>query len=190
MAREKYLLPLCLTAFCLWSNASEVVVQEILMGTDCNIKIKDPYEGKASSGMVFRGGYEKVPAPNGSSLGRLALTWECLDKDDEVVNSGWAQYLPRQNTWRPRHDEKPLNTRKQEKVEFSLLQNANSRGWVATVKQRTGKEKFREKTIYFCLVHSAKAVCGYGTVGLVREGLEGDLTTYAERIIQSIEFLP
>ena len=42
----------------------------------------------------------------------------------------------------------------------------------------------------FCLFNSQGTICGYGVVGMLRDGRKGDLTPHALKIIRSIEFLP
>ncbi|MBO9647892.1 MAG: hypothetical protein J7605_05225 [Variovorax sp.] len=119
----------------------------------------------------------------------LAFNFECRSSNDEVVNSGWARFDPKGNTWGVNFFDDKDKKQRENFTKFSLLENKNSRGWLVTVSDFTGEEKFREKKLYFCLTHLEKAVCGWGSVGLLVDGKRGDLTSYVTKIVRSIEFI-
>ncbi|MDR0480465.1 MAG: hypothetical protein LBG66_01110 [Gallionellaceae bacterium] len=65
----------------------------------------------------------------------------------------------------------------------------NAPGWAYTYKDIDWDEKTRQKHLNFCIYHANKVLCGFGDVGYLEEGAEGDLTQRALEIIRSIEFL-
>ncbi|MEJ8823143.1 hypothetical protein WKW80_14040 [Variovorax humicola] len=140
----------------------------------CKLNFLDSHFGKLDDATYYRTSFP--------------LTLECLPGNDDLVNSGWAQYDPERNTWNVNFISNEDKKQRESFTKFSLLENHNSRGWMVTVADFTGEYKFREKKLYFCLVHLNKAVCGNGSVGFLKNGKKGDLTPYVTKIIRSIEF--
>ncbi|HWP20667.1 MAG TPA: hypothetical protein VNO84_16170, partial [Burkholderiaceae bacterium] len=68
----------------------------------------------------------------------------------------------------------------------------NASGWAVGVDDVIGDERYRTRTLYYCIIHTSKAVCGDSKMGLlpeIRRNPKHDLTPYALKILRSIEFI-
>ncbi len=213
----KYGLAALLTCICLSTFAdvdkSKVLVQQRVQanyGVGCNIAAIVPQStdgGLGSDPETGMGGLAVNPLPKNwkSRLDSLGFNLSCKSSDDSHVRGGTypITYDSKKNEWQKdasawekeangfadKFDRKALL----ELIRVTNVNNVravNSQGWVMTQKDTIGDERWRKRTMSFCLLHPPKAICGVGVVSMLSDGPKGDLTQHALKIIKSIEFLP
>lgn len=165
------------------------------MGTGCRIRLNVPSVARVSGGSHGRGS-GSVTIENPLHLSQktyvepLRLRFICYDPDDEVVTDGWGKRLPN-GQWVasvPPADE-PLF---KGALHTHQVQAVNASGWAVGVDDVIGDERYRTRTLYYCIIHTSKAVCGDSKMGLlpdIRRNPKHDLTPYALKILRSIEFI-
>lgn len=172
------------------------VIHEINMGPGCHVRLIDPYGGTAGTGMPFNGGYSKEPPPGTSSIEKLGLNWSCIPRDNNLGKGLAVRFDEAQNRWviypegrvdfgKERGWEKTLRRA----TRLTNIRASNSSGFAVTEEDTTGDEKWRKRALNFCLIPEAKALCGSGDVGLLRDGRRGNLLPQALRIIRGIQFV-
>jgi hypothetical protein len=187
-------------------------VRQINMGAGCDIRLVDLYHGETESGLPSKGGYTKIPPPVPSSLKELKLSWICISSDDSRVGfHGMAAPDPYTGQWildwsriigsaETQHEERWLYRWYGAKYKLIQLKATNSSGYAIIDSTQTDSGTLPAKSdrraqgagpvlLSFCLVRPPKALCGQGHVGQRQDGLKGDLTPYALKIIRSIEFV-
>ncbi|MGJ7528435.1 hypothetical protein [Variovorax sp. GB1P17] len=193
------------------SEPDSPIIRRINMGPGCDIRLVDFYRGEAESGLPSKGRYTKIPPPAPSSLKELKLSWICISSDDSRVGFhgmsapdpytgqwilDWSRIIGRAETQR---EERWLYRWYGAKYKLIQLKATNSSGYAIIDSTQTdagtlpGKSDMRAQgagpvLLSFCLVRPPKALCGEGHVGQRQDGLKGDLTPYALKIIRSIEF--
>ena len=153
-----------------------------------------------------------VPPPTPFSLGELKITWTCLSSDDSRVGfHGVAMLNPYTKKWvldwsriiggaSTKREERWLYHWFRANYKIIPLNSINSSGYaiVDTTQTEVGSipEEFDKNAqssgpilLSFCLVRSSKALCGNGSLGPKQDGPNGNLTSYALKIIRSIEFV-
>ena len=118
----------------------------------------------------------------------------CVDATDEKIgtmlnakqiNGKWLMYNP----WPGRNDSEftPLDRNAYPRtVQFK---GANWTGTGLTVDATTGDEKHRARTFYFCLIHSAHALCGKSPVQWLADPGKHNELWKIKAILQSVEFI-
>jgi hypothetical protein len=200
------------------STASKVPKQrlEATLGEGCRFTVTLPGKKGAQSPIdssrtevggdpiTHKGGMvaSPQPAPWRSSMTALGFGIHCDDKDDPDapnVSTDYtgATYDKSRKIWMKDLDKwfLPPAVQGDERIvrdkatRVVNIQAKNSKGFAQLTDDTTGEEDFRLKKMNFCLFHPPKAICGYGTVAMLRDGPKGDLTKYALEILKSIEFL-
>ncbi len=165
------------------------------MGAGCRIQLTVPGSARVS-GSPEGGGSGSVTIENPRRLitkrdiEPFWLPFICYDAHDEVVTDGWGKRLPN-GRWVasvPPADE-PLF---KGALHTHQVQAVNASGWAVGVDDVIGDERYRTRTLYYCVIHTSKAVCGDSKMGLlpdIRRNRKSDLTPYALKILRSIEFI-
>lgn len=190
------------------ASASEPKVEptkrvEAYMGPGCRFEMTLPgtvvarVGAEVSSGL---GGFRVRPLPKSwkSSLGDLYFDLSCRPANDSSATGGLAKLNDKTGLWEKNLDgwfepPPPIGEERRELDKATRVLNiqaTNSKGYAGIREDTTGEEDRRVRGFSFCLFHPPSAICGYGVVGMLRDGRKGDLTPHALKIIQSIEFLP
>jgi len=163
-------------------------------GPGCRIRIARPEasefsigyrpEGERGGGALILRGLRLFP-------GEWILGLSCYPSDEEHVRNGWA--VPASNGgWRSNDNESSLEMVRLNALSFHDLISVNARGWAVSVDDTTGDERFRQRTLFYCIVRGPKAICGNNDMGYLRDirhDRRADMTPQAIRLLRSIEFL-
>lgn len=165
------------------------------MGPGCRIRLIVPESASVSGGRHGRGS-GSVTVENPLNLQRktyiepFRLRFICHDADSKVVTDGWGKRLS--------NGEWVASVPEADEVLFKGATRAhqvhavNASGWAVAVDDVIGEERYRSRKLYYCVIHTVKAVCGHSEMGLlaeIRRNPRHDLTTYALKILRSIEFI-
>lgn len=167
------------------------VVRYGIRGDDCNFKYTDPYFGYLSNQEYINN--EKFPLHGGGG---------CYDTTPPFKDiSGVARYDEPSKQWtlntafkfydladNPK-ESLYWETKAAKSIHFYPLNNINSQGFAYTQDAITGDEDHRERILHYCLVKPPKALCGQGVMGSLNTIKKNDLTSYALKILRSIEFI-
>lgn len=183
---------------------------EVNSGVGCRIAMTLPADSFVPGGVSVafsRGVTVGDPLPKSwkANLNELYFSLSCKSSNDSDARGGTypIAYNSIKNEWQKdasawekeangfadKFDRKALL----ELIRVTNVNNVravNSQGWVMTQEDTIGDERWRKRTMSFCLLHPPKAICGVGVVSMLSDGPKGDLTQHALKIIQSIEFLP
>lgn len=172
-------------------------------GPGCNIAAWMPQSGRdgglGSDPATGLGGLAVNPIPKSwkSSLAALGFGLSCRSSDDALETSGLAKLNDKTGLWEkdldrgflpppPTGDDRKLLDKATRVIN---VRSVNAQGYASVIDDSFGDEQHRVATMHFCLFHPPSAICGYGVVGMLRDGRKGDLTPHALNIIRSIEFL-
>jgi hypothetical protein len=191
---------------------------EASLGTGCKFAVtlpgkkgtKSPIDSSATgvnsdvasqSGVIVA---SPQPAPWRSMLTSLQIGVVCYDKDDSNVNRASLpiaydiakrEWRKDATAWEKEASDMTEKSDREHLLELihtthvTHINSINSQGWAMTQDEIAGDERWRKRSMHFCLVHESKALCGGGTVAYLADGRKGDLTKYALDILKSIEFL-
>ncbi len=173
-------------------------------GPGCNIAAWMPLSGRdggmGSEPATGQGGMAVNPIPKAwkSSLVALGFGLSCRLADDSSVTSGLAKLNDETGLWEKDLDRgflpPPPTVEERKQLDKATrvinVKSVNAQGYASVIEDTFGDEKHRVATMKFCLFHPPREICGYGVVGMLRDGRKGDLTPHALKIIRSIEFLP
>ncbi|MFN3297568.1 hypothetical protein [Caldimonas sp.] len=175
--------------------APSIKAVQIDMGPGCRIRLVVPAAARVS-GSPERGGSGSVTVENPLGLvtkryvAPFWLPFICHDADSKVVTDGWGKRLS--------NGEWVASVPEADEVLFKGATRAhqvhavNASGWAVAVDDVIGEERYRSRKLYYCVIHTVKAVCGHSEMGLlaeIRRNPRHDLTTYALKILRSIEFI-
>lgn len=155
----------------------------------CRIHLRDGYFGYLSNEEYSRKGKFPVgflcldatpPYKDISTVARFDS-----QKDKWVRNDAYRFYSPSDD---PKQD-LIWERRAAKSIHFYELNNVNSKGFAYTQDAITGDEDRRERILHYCLVKPPKALCGQGVMGGLNTIKKSDLTSYALKILRSIEFI-
>lgn len=177
-------------------------------GVGCRISVALPISqdgGLGADAATGLGGMAVNPLPKAwaSKLDALGFGISCNPAEELDRPQTWGILDAKSQRW----IENPESMRKELKASTNAYERnladriiattniydiraVNSHGWVETFEDLTGDERFRKRSLVFCLFESSKVLCGRGDVAYLNDGKRGDLTPIALKIIQSIEFLP
>ena len=131
-------------------------------------------------------GIDRLPPPRDY----WGVDFHCSRSDQDFVNAGWA--ISDGDNWQLNDNTTNnlllgLNALRLHKTEFEKFN-----GWVITHDDTFGDEKFRQRTLSYCVVRREKAICGESKVGYldsIKKSGRADLTSYVLKILESIYFL-
>lgn len=118
------------------------------------------------------------------------LNFRCDQSSDDFVTAGWATL--NNNKWRINENEDNRKLLSLHALFFHDLKTMGANGWAITFDETYGEEKFRQRTLVFCIVRVHKSVCGTSDVGYlqsIRTNRKADFTSYAIRLLQTVEFM-
>lgn len=118
------------------------------------------------------------------------IDFHCSQSDREFVNAGWA--IPDGNSWKLNDTYTNKTLIRLKALRFHKIELSKFNGWAVTYDETFGEERFRQKTLSYCIVRLEKAICGESRVGFlesIRKHRDADLTPYALKILRSIHFL-
>ena len=184
-------------------NAEPTKRVEADMGAGCRFAMTLPATDVARVGAdpsLGLGGFRVRPLPKSwkSSLGDLYFDLSCRPADDPSATAGLAKLNDKTGLWEkdldrgflpppPTGEERTLLDKATRVIN---VQAVNAKGHASVVEDTFGDDRHRVATMHFCLFQPPRAICGYGVVGMLRDGRKGDLTPHALKIIRSIQFLP
>ena len=119
---------------------------------------------------------------------KVTFNFICYDVNDEFVQKGWARKAETDADWQLNMSAEEQKQRLGE-IHFYRLKSINASGWAITVDGTIGDERYRERKLFYCLINSPQALCGYGDMGYLSDGPKADLTAYSLKILSSVEFL-
>lgn len=163
------------------------------LGPGCRVRIQLPKNS------VFSHAYSIEPGKGGGSLTMekskfLREPWifgfVCYRHDDGTVNDGWA--VLKGGVWIPKYNESLQQLIDLKAFQFHSITSINATGWAITQDETFGEQKFRRRTMNYCLAKGIKAICGNSEMGYLEDfkrNKKSDLTPVALRVLQSIEFL-
>lgn len=131
-------------------------------------------------------GIDKLPPPQDY----WGVDLHCSRSDQDFVNAGWA--ISDGDGWKLNDNTTnnlllSLNALRFYKIEFVQFN-----GWAVTYDDTFGDEKFRQRTLSYCIVRFEKAICGESKVGYlesIEKSRKSDLTPYVLKILKSMYFL-
>ncbi|MGJ7580799.1 hypothetical protein ACSFA3_11520 [Variovorax sp. RHLX14] len=117
------------------------------------------------------------------------VDFHCSRSDQDFVNSGWA--ISDGGRWKLNDNATNRLLLRLKALRFFKIEGIQFNGWVVTYDDTFGDEKFRQRTLSYCVVRLEKAICGESKVGFL-ESIEKsrrlDLTPYVLEILKSIYF--
>ena len=120
----------------------------------------------------------------------LGLNFRCDHSSDEFVTSGWA--ILKNSKWQINENEDNRKLLSRHALDFYDLKTVGASGWAITFDETYGEERFRQRTLVFCIVRMQRSVCGTSDVGylqLIRNNRKADFTSYALQLLQTVEFM-
>lgn len=168
-------------------------VTTINMGVGCRVQMTLPKHAQVgvhyeSSDFPGRSGIGIPRLPN--AVAQWSLGLQCYKSTDDVVVKGWA--APASDGWRLNTDESTAELQRLNALRFYKVQARNSMGWAASYDDTIGDEGFRQRTMAYCLIKNARALCGETKVGLIAsiaKKNQADLSRYVLRLLESIQFV-
>ena len=131
-------------------------------------------------------GIDKLPPPQD----HWGVDFHCSRSDQDFVNSGWA--ISHGDSWRLNDNPTNKLLLSFDTLRFYEIEFVQSNGWVITYDETFGEEKFRQRTLSYCVVRLEKAICGESKVGYlesIKKHRRADLTPYVLEILKSMVFL-
>ena len=129
------------------------------------------------------------------------LGFACYDDTADVIGSDPVRYDEQSKRWKRDMQrffdaqvsfEPDTKKRYDKATHFFELTAKNSQGFAFTQDDLIGEERGRRRMLRYCLFHPPKVLCGDGEMGYVQDikrHPKNDLTSYALKILRSIEFL-
>lgn len=118
------------------------------------------------------------------------VDFHCSRSDQDFVNSGWV--ISDNGTWKLNENDTNRLLLSLKALRFFRIELVQFNGWVVTYDDTFGDEKFRQRTLSYCVVRREKAICGESKVGYldsIKKNGRADLTSYVLKILESIYFL-
>ncbi|MGJ7609156.1 hypothetical protein ACSFA7_32820 [Variovorax sp. LT1R20] len=189
---------------CAWCAHGQAVVKPIFpeirastvanFGPGCRIRIARPEtsefsiayrpDGERGGGALILRGLRLFP-------GEWILGLSCYPANEGHVRNGWA--VPVGNGgWRSNDNESSMEMGRLNALSFHDLVSVNARGWAVAVDDTVGDERFRQRTLFYCIVRGPKAICGNNEMGYLKDihrDPRADMTPQAICLLRSIEFL-
>jgi hypothetical protein len=175
--------------------AEPIKTAVIDMGPDCRIRLAVPRNARVSGSPEGGGsGSATIDEPPRARpkdyLDPLRFRFACHDADSEVVTQGWGKRAS-SGEWVASVSpaDEPLF---KGALRMHQVHAVNASGWAVAVDDVIGDERYRLRRLYYCVIHTSKAVCGHSEMGLlpdIRRNMKNDLTPYALKILRSIEFI-
>lgn len=188
------------------------IPHQISVEPDCNIKFIDPHNGIIKNKPSSNASYLEIPpfAPFTTEDPKINLI--CISSDDSRVGfHGISTFNSRTKKWILDWSRiiGSTQTKREEQWQYRWyranykemqLKSINSQGYAIVDRTQTGDgtiptefDKRAQGTgpifLSFCLIRPPKALCGDGRVGQKEEGIKGDSTPHALKLIRSIEFI-
>ena len=173
------------------------------MGHGCNIRLQVPVRARVTSSPENRGsGGVMLENPfhlnsDNPNFQPFYLGFTCYAADKKRLSQGepvryndqtkkWERDITnRFESWYSEEGKKELDRASH----FYELNAINANGYAYTEDDTIGDEQWRQRHLHYCLIKDAKALCGNGDMGYLRNGEKWDLTPYALQILRSIEFI-
>ena len=114
----------------------------------------------------------------------------CSKSDKNFVNSGWA--VSNGAFWKLNDSTTNRLLLRFKALRFFKIELVQFNAWAVTYDDTFGDEKFRQRTLSYCVVRREKAICGESKVGYldsIKKSGRADLTSYVLKILESIYFL-
>lgn len=152
----------------------------------CRLRFVDPFFGHLGDDDYYA---SKMPFQMG-----------CFENSDKIAEGSPTRFNGATKKW-VRHFEgrisgannaglSPSELKKLDRaIHFFELSSVNASGFAYTEDDVTGEERYRVRWLHYCLIRPPTALCGTGNMGLLKDGPKADLTSYAMRILRSVEFL-
>lgn len=131
-------------------------------------------------------GIDKLPPPQDY----WGVDFHCSRSDQDFVNAGWA--ISDGDGWKLNENTTNNLLLSLNALHFYEIEFVQSNGWVVTYDDSFGDEKFRQRTLSYCIVRLEKAICGESKVGYlesIKKNRKSDLTPYVLKILKSMYFL-
>lgn len=176
------------------TGAFEVKIANI--GPGCRIKMDLPQGvklGQSYKSNSYRGraGFAIKMPPNFSNDGQWGFDFKCYKTNEKQFQDTWKDRSPKDGTNFAIEGDTKIFT-DEEGVTYTPVQSVNAHGWALIFDDTTGEERFRSRYFWYCIKAEESAICGSSNIGYI-DFLENkkniDVTSYAFRILESIEFL-
>ena len=175
------------------------------MGPGCNVRIRMPTTAEFTvtySKNAGEGGLGlKIENPfhlnsDNPNFQPFYLGFTCYAADKKRLSQGepvryndqtkkWERDITnRFESWYSEEGKKELDRASH----FYELNAMNANGYAYTEDDTIGDEQWRQRHLHYCVIKDAKALCGNGDMGYLRNGKKWDLTPYALQILRSIDF--
>jgi len=154
----------------------------------CPIRFTDPYFGY-------------LPEETYDIDHKAPVSMQCFDPKANVIGDDPVRYDEQSKRWKRDMQrffdaqvsfEPDTKKRYDKATHFFELTAKNSQGFAFTQDDLIGEERGRRRMLRYCLFHPPKVLCGDGEMGYVQDikrHPKNDLTSYALKILRSIEFL-
>ncbi|WP_284335935.1 hypothetical protein [Comamonas sp. NoAH] len=166
------------------------------LGPGCRIKLDIPKEAKLGQGYQnkqYRGmaGFSTGKFENFSNDGEWSFDFECYSTEEEQFKVSWKNRSPKEHVNFVIEDGRK-KFKNEEGSTFIPVKSVNAEGWVLTFDDTTGEERFRSRYLRYCIKAQESAICGSSNIGyihFINNKKNIDITSYAFKVIESIEFL-
>ena len=131
-------------------------------------------------------GLDKLPPPQNY----WGVDFHCSRSDQDFVIAGWA--ISDGDEWKLNDNTTNNLLLGLNALRFYQIKFVQSNGWVVTYDDTFGDERFRQRTLSYCIVRLEKAICGESKVGYlesIKKNRKADLTPYVLKILKSMNFL-
>jgi len=173
------------------------------LGPGCNVSLKVPVtaqfsisyskdDGKGGGGLMIENPFNLKTK---EYIAPFYFDFICYPINDGVVNGSAVRFDTARNEWVRDIDkriaatgvewgeESMMNLRRDfaRAIKLYPLNNINARGYAYTEDDLNGDEEGRQRTLRYCLIRDAKALCGRGKMGYLEEAKKSDLTPYCHQ---------